>query len=289
MRGNRVVRIPLEECVADSRQVNVALEAREFDRALELRGTSFNDALRTFNTLLKALPHPPRQGQRRLRLGILHAGAAAPGMNAAVRAAVRLATDDGHVALGVRRGFHGLVAAEPGRNGLDERERLGADGGSRARHVARRAGRARLLRHRPHDRAACRRRAAHHRRLGGVRGRVPPVRGAGQLPGLQHPDHLPARHHRQQPPRNGAEHRRRHRPQQHRVGRGQDQAGRRGRAALLRRRGDGTAVRLPRDDERSRDRSRARVPARGGGDPQGPRRRTSRCWCRASSRASGWA
>jgi 6-phosphofructokinase 1 len=112
MRGNRVVRIPLEECVANSRRVNEALEAREFDRALEMRGTSFNDALRTFNTLFKALPHPPREGQRRLRLGILHAGAAAPGMNAAVRAAVRLTTDDGHVALGIRRGFHGLATGD---------------------------------------------------------------------------------------------------------------------------------------------------------------------------------
>jgi len=112
MRGNRVVRIPLEECVAESRRVNDALGAREFDRARELRGASFNDALRTFKTLQRALPHPPAAGQRRLRLGILHAGAAAPGMNAAVRAAVRLATDDGHVALGVRRGFHGLVAAD---------------------------------------------------------------------------------------------------------------------------------------------------------------------------------
>ena len=110
MRGNRVVRIPLGDCVANSRRINEALEAREFDRALELRGTSFNDALRTFNTLQKALPHPPREGQRRLRFGILHAGAAAPGMNAAVRAAVRLTTDDGHVALGVRRGFPGLAS-----------------------------------------------------------------------------------------------------------------------------------------------------------------------------------
>ena len=33
-------------------------------------------------------------------------------MNAAVRAAVRLTTDDGHVALGVRRGFHGLAAGD---------------------------------------------------------------------------------------------------------------------------------------------------------------------------------
>jgi 6-phosphofructokinase 1 len=112
IRGNRVVRIPLEECVANSRAVNECLSARQFDRALALRGEAFNDALRTFRTLLKALPHPPRTGQRRLRLALLHAGAPAPGMNAAVRAAARLATDDGHIVLGVRRGFHGLIGAD---------------------------------------------------------------------------------------------------------------------------------------------------------------------------------
>jgi 6-phosphofructokinase 1 len=112
IRGNRVVRIPLEECVAESREINELLTARQFDRALELRGAGFNDALRTFRTLLRALPHPPQPGQRRLRLGVLHAGAPAPGMNAAVRVAVRLATDDGHVVMGVRRGFHGLIGGD---------------------------------------------------------------------------------------------------------------------------------------------------------------------------------
>ena len=43
-------------------------------------------------------------------------------------------------------------------------------------------------------------------------------------PGLQHPDHLPARLDQQQPARLRAEHRRRYRPEQHRRGGGQDQA-----------------------------------------------------------------
>ncbi len=112
IRGNRVVRIPLEECVADSRAINECLSARQFDRALELRGRSFNESLGAYRTLLKALPHPPREGQRRLRIAVLHAGAPAPGMNAAVRSAARLATDDGHIVLGVRRGVHGLIGAD---------------------------------------------------------------------------------------------------------------------------------------------------------------------------------
>jgi 6-phosphofructokinase 1 len=109
MRGNRVVRIPLAECVSQTREINRLLEAREYPRALELRGNAFVTALRTLQTLLRALPHPPQPGQRRLRLAILNVGAPAPGMNTAVRAAVRIAIDQGHTILGVRRGFQGLI------------------------------------------------------------------------------------------------------------------------------------------------------------------------------------
>jgi 6-phosphofructokinase 1 len=109
VRGNRVVTIPLAECVSKTCEINARLEAGEYARALELRGNSFVTALRTLQTLLRALPHPPQPGQRRLRLAILTVGAPAPGMNAAVRAAVRLAIDQGHEILGVRRGFQGLI------------------------------------------------------------------------------------------------------------------------------------------------------------------------------------
>jgi len=109
MQGNRVARIPLAESVLKSREINELLEAHQYSRALELRGKSFTISLNTLKTLLRALPHPPRRGQRRLRLAVLNAGAPAPGMNAAVRAAVRIAIDQGHVVFGVRRGFQGLA------------------------------------------------------------------------------------------------------------------------------------------------------------------------------------
>lgn len=109
MRGNRVTRIPLEECVSKTREINRLLEAREYARALSLRGRSFNTSLGTLQTLLRALPHPPRPAQRRLRLAVLNVGAPAPGMNTAVRAAVRIAIDQGHLVFGVRRGFQGLI------------------------------------------------------------------------------------------------------------------------------------------------------------------------------------
>jgi 6-phosphofructokinase 1 len=109
MRGNRVTQIPLAECVSRTRDINALLEAHEYGQALKLRGSSFITSLRTMDTLLRALPHPPEAGQRRFRLAVLNAGAPAPGMNAAVRAAVRIATDQGHLVLGVNRGFQGLI------------------------------------------------------------------------------------------------------------------------------------------------------------------------------------
>lgn len=112
IRGNRVVTIPLEECVSKSREVNKKLEAKDYAGALKLRGSSFNNSLRTLETLLRALPRPPKPGQRRLRLAVLNVGAPAPGMNPAVRAAVRMAIDAGHEMLGVRRGYRGLIEGD---------------------------------------------------------------------------------------------------------------------------------------------------------------------------------
>ncbi len=109
MKDNRVTRLGLMDCVAQTRRVGECLAGGDYAGALALRGRSFEGSLRTFRTLVRALPHPPAPEQRRLRLAILHAGGPAPGMNTAVRAAVRLALDKGHVALGVRNGFRGLV------------------------------------------------------------------------------------------------------------------------------------------------------------------------------------
>lgn len=112
LRGNRIVHAPLMECVEKTREVARAIEAHDFERAMELRGSSFREAFETFKLMLRALPHPPQPGQRRLRLAVMHSGAPAPGMNTAVRAAVRLGIDRGHTMLGIRNGFPGLISGE---------------------------------------------------------------------------------------------------------------------------------------------------------------------------------
>jgi 6-phosphofructokinase 1 len=111
-KANRVMRLPLMECVEKTRQVAQAINARDYEKAMALRSSSFNDAFRTLKTMVRALPHPPEPGQKRFRIAVLNAGAPAPGMNTAARAAVRLGLDNGHIMLGVNNGFEGLAEGE---------------------------------------------------------------------------------------------------------------------------------------------------------------------------------
>jgi len=109
IRDNRITFSPLMECVKQTHAIANVIAANDYDKAMEMRGGSFTEAFRTLRTLVRALPHPPEPGQKRLRLAVLNAGGPAPGMNTAVRAAIRLGVDEGHVMLGVRNGFQGLI------------------------------------------------------------------------------------------------------------------------------------------------------------------------------------
>ncbi|MSP14711.1 MAG: 6-phosphofructokinase [Chloroflexi bacterium] len=112
MRGNRITKSPLMFCVEQSQAVARAITEKEYDKAMELRSSSFREAFRTLKTLVQALPHEPDAGQRRLRLAVLNAGGPAPGMNTAARVAVRLGVDTGHIMLGVQQGFTGLIKGD---------------------------------------------------------------------------------------------------------------------------------------------------------------------------------
>jgi len=105
---------------------------------------SFKDAFRTFRTLLRALPHEPEPGKRCLRLAVLTGGPPAPGMNTAVRAAVRLAVISGHRMMGVRNGFDGLVRGQLDEVGWMSVSGWGPQGGSKLGTSRKCAGRRRL-------------------------------------------------------------------------------------------------------------------------------------------------
>ncbi len=112
MQNNQITRSPLMECVEKTRAVAKSITAHNYDEAMDLRGSSFKEAFRTLRTFVRALPHEPPSGQKPLRLAVINAGGPAPGMNTATRAAVRLGLDKGHIMLGIRNGFRGMIDGE---------------------------------------------------------------------------------------------------------------------------------------------------------------------------------
>jgi len=109
IRQHDVICSPLVENVSKTRQVAEAIADQNYELAMAMRGGSFSDSFRILRTLQRAVPHTPEPGHKQLRLAVLHGGSPAPGMNTAVRAAVRLGLDQGHKMLAVRNGFVGLV------------------------------------------------------------------------------------------------------------------------------------------------------------------------------------
>ncbi|MGW8227029.1 MAG: 6-phosphofructokinase, partial [Anaerolineales bacterium] len=112
IRQHGVVRSSLMECVVQTQEVANVIRAQDFETALSMRGGSFAESYRTFRTILRSHPNPPEPGQRQMRLAVMHAGGLSPGMNAAVRAAVRLGMDRGYTFLAIKRGFHGLIEGD---------------------------------------------------------------------------------------------------------------------------------------------------------------------------------
>ncbi len=112
LRGNRITHAPLVECVDKTLEVAKAIREHNYDTAMDLRGSSFREAFSTLKTMLRALPHAPQPDQKRYRIAVMHSGAPAPGMNTSVRAAIRIGLDRGHIMLGIRNGFPGLIDNE---------------------------------------------------------------------------------------------------------------------------------------------------------------------------------
>ncbi|KAA3664873.1 MAG: 6-phosphofructokinase [Chloroflexi bacterium] len=112
MQGNKIARTPLSHCLEKTWGVAKAIKAQDYAQAMALRGRSFQDSFSIVKTVVQVLPRDPEPDQRRLRIAVIHGGGPAPGMNTAVRAAVRLGVDNGHIMFGVFNGFRGLIDDE---------------------------------------------------------------------------------------------------------------------------------------------------------------------------------
>ncbi|KAF2236863.1 6-phosphofructokinase [Viridothelium virens] len=107
---NKIVRRPLVEAVAATNKVAELIENKKFEEAITMRDAEFAEYMQAFDITTATdkqdmlLPE-----DERMRIGLIHVGAPAGGMNAATRAAVAYCLTRGHTPVALHNGFPGLI------------------------------------------------------------------------------------------------------------------------------------------------------------------------------------
>ncbi|KAM0754370.1 6-phosphofructokinase [Meredithblackwellia eburnea MCA 4105] len=109
IKENKITREPLMEAVKQTQEVAKAIAAKDFARALSLRDPEFEDCLHAFRATTRLNETYRVPVEQRMRIGIIHEGAPAGGMNAATRTAVRYCLCHGHTPVAIYNGFVGLL------------------------------------------------------------------------------------------------------------------------------------------------------------------------------------
>jgi len=109
--GNVAVRVPLMKCVEKTQAVTKAMEDKNWDLAIQLRGRAFRNNLETFR-LLSRLKPPTETGSGGYRLAVVNIGSPCCGMNAAVRSFTRNCLNSGNIPFGIKEGVDGLVSGD---------------------------------------------------------------------------------------------------------------------------------------------------------------------------------
>ncbi|KAF4023330.1 hypothetical protein G4228_015100 [Cervus hanglu yarkandensis] len=99
-----------------TQEVQKAMDERRFKDAVQLRGRSFENNLNTYKRLAIKLPDSEIPNSN-CNVGVVNVGAPAAGMNAAVRAAVRVGISEGHKMFAVYDGFEGFAKGQVGPGG----------------------------------------------------------------------------------------------------------------------------------------------------------------------------
>lgn len=107
---NQLVRQPLVESVKNTKEVATAIEAKDFDRAMSLRDTTFAEIYKNYLVTTEHPAGPDFAPEReRLNIGIVHVGASSSALNAATRAATLYCLSKGHRLYAIQDGFSGLI------------------------------------------------------------------------------------------------------------------------------------------------------------------------------------
>merc|ERR1712142_1119315 len=109
--GNAAVRVPLMACVEKTKAVTKAMQEKNWELAVQLRGKSFQRNLETYRMLTRLKP-PLQIDCTGWNLAVMHIGAPCCGMNAAVRSFTRNCIYSGNNPYGIHNGIDGLIAGE---------------------------------------------------------------------------------------------------------------------------------------------------------------------------------
>lgn len=111
-KDNKIECLPLKKTVEKNAKISEYLEKCCFKEAIDMRESYFQEIYKIARILMKPelmIKIPKKEAPC---FAVLHSGAPSPGMNAAVRAAVRLAINKGYRILGFKRGFEGLIEGD---------------------------------------------------------------------------------------------------------------------------------------------------------------------------------
>ncbi|KAF2860324.1 6-phosphofructokinase [Piedraia hortae CBS 480.64] len=106
---NKIVRKALVDAIATTKEVAANIAKKDFHAAMRGRDAEFEEFLYAFSITTGVEKSPLRlEPEKRLRVGLIHVGAPAGGMNAATRAAVAYCLARGHTPVALHNGFPGL-------------------------------------------------------------------------------------------------------------------------------------------------------------------------------------
>ncbi|MDD5697637.1 MAG: 6-phosphofructokinase [Victivallaceae bacterium] len=108
-RNNRIETVSLCESVAKTHAIAEAIRAGEFDRAMRLRGSGWEIMNSVLGTLSRPAAPAKKTRKKPKTIALITCGWPAPGMNNALRTAVRLGLAQGYRMLGIRQGAEGLI------------------------------------------------------------------------------------------------------------------------------------------------------------------------------------
>lgn len=109
IRENKILRTPLMDAVQLTKDVTAKIQAKEFAAAMAERDAEFKEYYDAYrNTATPDHPKMKITADKKMRIGIIHVGAPAGGMNQATRAAVAYCLTRGHTPLAIHNGFPGL-------------------------------------------------------------------------------------------------------------------------------------------------------------------------------------